>query len=135
MISHLHARVVYGALAALTVALGLLVHSGRAGLHGVAQDVVGDALWATMIAWLIGGIAPVARLRTRGTAAFGICTAVEFSQLIHGPAIDALRRRPLGQLVLGSGFDPRDLAAYALGIVIAVCLESVLGWMRPCSER
>jgi hypothetical protein len=44
------------------------------------------------------------------------CFAVEFSQLIHLPMLDALRRTTLGYLVLGSGFDRRDLAGYAGGV-------------------
>ena len=34
------------------------------------------------------------------------------SQLYHTPTLDAIRATQAGQLVLGSGFDPRDLAAY-----------------------
>jgi hypothetical protein len=34
----------------------------------------------------------------------------------------------LGHLVLGSGFDPRDLASYAAGVLVALVCE--LGWRR-----
>jgi len=36
-------------------------------------------------------------------------------------------RGALGQLVLGSGFDPRDLLAYATGVVAALLLERAVG--------
>ena len=45
--------------------------------------------------------------------------------MYHAPALDAFRRTTAGHLVLGSGFDPRDLAAYAAGVLTAVFLERV----------
>jgi hypothetical protein len=42
---------------------------------------------------------------------------------VHTPALDAMRRTTAGHLVLGSGYDARDLAAYALGVLLAVSLE------------
>lgn len=51
---------------------------------------------------------------------------METRQLYHAPALDALRRTTAGHLVLGSGFDPRDLLAYTLGVVAAVLLERAL---------
>lgn len=115
-------RVAYVALALGTIVLGLWVHGNRA-LGAVARDVLGDALWATMIAWWLGALAPAARLTTRSAAAFGICVIVEISQLIHTPLLDAIRATTLGRLALGSGFDPRDFAAYALGVAVAVASE------------
>lgn len=114
---------VYVALAAVTIALGLWVHLGGAALGANAQDVLGDALWAAMIAWWIGAIAPSRRLASRSAVALGICVAVELSQLVHAPALDELRRTTMGQLVLGSGFDPRDLLAYSAGVGAAALIE------------
>jgi hypothetical protein len=95
-------------------------------LGPVARDVLGDALWAAMIAWWAGALAPRARLVVRSLTAYGVCAAVEASQLYHAPTLDALRATRLGHLVLGSGFDPRDLAAYAFGVVGAALLEFVV---------
>ena len=117
------ARVAYVALAAGTIALGLWVHRGGAALGTDARDVLGDALWAGMMAWLVGAAAPRARLGVRSAAALGICVAVELSQLLHTSAIDAVRRTTLGHLLLGSGFDARDLLAYAVGVSAAALLE------------
>jgi hypothetical protein len=39
------------------------------------------------------------------------------------PVLDALRRTTAGHLALGSGFDRRDFAAYAGGVLAAVLLE------------
>jgi hypothetical protein len=49
------------------------------------------------------------------------------SQAFHTPWLDAMRANRLGQLVLGSGFDPRDFVAYAIGIVGAACLDASRG--------
>lgn len=76
-----------------------------------------------MIAWWVAAVVPGASLRARGIAALAICFAVEASQLYHMPALDALRRTTVGHLVLGSGFDPRDLLAYMLGVLAATFLE------------
>ena len=78
-----------------------------------------------MVTWWVGAVAPAARLSARGAVALSLCVAVELSQLIHAPSLDAARHTPLGVLVLGSGFDVRDIGAYALGVISAVLLE----WM------
>jgi len=126
----LRRRIVPVVLAIVTILIGLMVHSGRFRLGPVAQDVLGDALWAALIAWLLGAIAPRSRLSRRTAVAFAVCVTVELSQLLHGPAIDAIRRTTPGQLVLGSGFDPRDLVAYAGGVLAAAVLESVIATWR-----
>ena len=122
------ARLPYVALALGSIAAGLAVHRGGTMLSPAVRDVTGDALWAMMIAWWAGAITPRAPLVARGAAALTICVMVELSQLYHTPTLDALRSTTLGALVLGSGFDVRDLAAYALGIAVAALGER---WMRP----
>ena len=85
-----------------------------------------DALWATMVTWWAGSLAPRARPAVRGVVAYAICLGIEVSQLYHAPAVDAVRATLVGRLVLGSGFDPRDLAAYAIGVASAVLLDMAL---------
>ena len=120
---HLRARFSYLALAVGTIGLGLLVHL-RGTLPSAARDKLGDALWAVMIVWCISGATPTARLMTRGAVALAVCWAVEGSQLYHAPVVDSLRATTAGHLVLGSGFDPRDLAAYTAGVLAALVLEA-----------
>ena len=133
--SCLRPRAPYVALTLATVALGLTVYrSGRA-LPPAGRDVLGDALWAAMIAWLAGGVAAGARLAVRSAAALAVCTAVEFGQLYRQPALDAVRRTPLGHLVLGADFDARDLGAYALGVLAAALLERALARRRAGRDR
>ena len=121
----LRARLLFVALAVTTIGVGLVVHRTD-GLPAAARDVLGDALWAMMLTWWVGVLAPHAATWTRAIAAWAVCVAVELSQLYHAPAIDALRASTLGHLMLGSDFDPRDFAAYALGVVVAALLESVI---------
>ena len=116
-------RASFVALALGTIAVGLAVHVYGDVLGATTRDVLGDALWAAMIAWWIGALVPRASLRVRGVAALAICAAVEVSQRFHGPTLDAWRRTTAGHLVLGSGFDPRDFASYALGVAAAMLLE------------
>jgi hypothetical protein len=116
-------RAPYLALALGTIALGLAIHLGGASLGRVTRDVLGDALWAVMMVWWVAAVAPGAPWRARAAVALGLCFAVEMSQLYHAPAVDAVRATRAGHLVLGSGFDPRDLVAYTAGVIAAVLLE------------
>ena len=128
-------RASYVALTLATTALGLTVHRSGRTLPPTARDGLGDALWAAMIAWLAGAAAPRVRLAARSAAALAVCAAVEFGQLYRQPALDALRRTPLGHLVLGSDFDARDLGAYVLGVLAAALLERALARRRAGRRR
>jgi hypothetical protein len=119
-------RARFAVLALGTIAVGLLVHLRGEALGPVARDVAGDALWAAMIVWWIGAVTPRAPVMGRSAAAYAMCVAVELSQAYHAPMLDAVRATRLGHLVLGSGFDARDLAAYAVGVVGAALLETLL---------
>jgi hypothetical protein len=116
----------FAALAIGTLALGLLVHQAGSVLPPAVQDILGDALWAMMIAWLVGAIIPRTPPWRRAAVAIAFAWAVELSQLLHAPWLDGWRRTTLGQLTLGTDFDPRDLAAYAVGVLAAVLLELAL---------
>jgi hypothetical protein len=122
----LRVRARFIAVALVTIAVGLAVHLRGGALGPAAQDVLGDALWAAMIAWWMGALAPRTRLFVRSAVAYAICVIVEVSQLYHAPALDAIRATRAGHLVLGSGFDPRDLLAYALGVAGAAFIEAVV---------
>jgi hypothetical protein len=113
-------RLLFLAHALVTIAVGLAVHLRGQQLPNRARDAVGDALWAAMIAFGMGMLLPRASSASRGWLALGICCAVEASQLLHTPWLDALRATRGGHLVLGSGFDARDFAAYAAGVAVAI---------------
>jgi hypothetical protein len=113
-------------LAVATIGVGLFVHLRAPNLPPSVRDVLGDALWAAMMTWWLGAAAPRARLGVRSVVAYGVCVAVEVSQLYHAPALDAIRATRLGHLVLGDGFDARDLVSYAGGVAAAVLIEALL---------
>lgn len=124
----LRPRLPFVALAAATVACGLLVHLRGSGLlTPVWRDVIGDALYAVMMVWVVGAVAPHRSPWQRWGVALGLCIAVELSQLYHLPSLDALRATLLGHLVLGSSFDWRDLGVYGGGSLAAAMGEA---WVR-----
>src|SRR5262245_5337057 len=106
--------------------IGLSVRLWGDMLGATTRDVVGDALWASMILWWISVLIPRANMYVRGGVAYAICVAVEFSQLVHTPWLESARETLIGQLALGSGFDIRDLAAYAFGVAVAAGLSKKL---------
>jgi len=118
-----YVRAAYVALALGTIVLGLTVHLRGKALGAMWRDVLGDVIWAAMIAWCVAAIAPNRSLQTRGIAAVAICFAVEASQLYHSAGLDRLRGTTVGHLMLGSGFDVRDLFAYVVGVLTAASLE------------
>lgn len=120
----------YLAAALLTIAVGLLVHRGPLPLNGALRDIIGDALWAVMMVCWVSALQPHAPRRVRLIASLVLCWLVELSQLLHTPALDAFRATTAGHLVLGSGFDPRDLLAYTVGVVIAARLDAWISTER-----
>ena len=86
----------------------------------------GDALWAIMVFLAVALIRPRLGCLQLGGIALGISYLDEFSQIYHAPGIDAIRRTTLGHLLLGSAFSWIDMAAYTLGIALAVSLDFLL---------
>lgn len=130
MSSDVRVRAAYVGCALATIAVGLAVHLGGGVLRFAVRDVLGDALWAMMVMWWISALGPRLRRTTRGGVALAVCYAVEISQLIQTPGLDAIRRTRLGHLVLGSGFDARDLVAYAMGALGAAIIDGAAALNR-----
>ena len=122
----LRSRSRYLALAIATIIVGLTVHLRGGALSPAVRDVLGDALWAMMVMWVISALVPKLSLPWRATAAAIVCVVVEFSQLVDQPALNTIRRTAVGHLVLGNSFDPRDLVAYLAGVIAAVLCDSSL---------
>ena len=116
-------RVLYAVLAVAVVAAGLLWRSHFMPLPPVMLKYGGDALWALMVFVGFGFLLPRASTLAVALLALSFCWVIEFSQLYHGPWIDAVRASVPGRLVLGSTFNWPDLVAYALGIGIGAWME------------
>lgn len=115
-------RIVLAALALATVGIGLAVHGL---LDGTIGDVAGDALYAVLVYLLAALLLPRARRLWPALVAVAVCTGVELLQLTGLPHAWASAFPPIG-LVLGSGFDPRDLAVYAIAAVAASVVDTAL---------
>jgi glycopeptide antibiotics resistance protein len=106
--------------------LGLGSRRFAANLPDVIVAYAGDTAWALAVFLMLGLVFPnLSTLRT-ASLALVVSVFVEVSQLYHAPWIDSIRDNPFVHLALGSGFDPRDLACYTVGIVIGALIETLV---------
>lgn len=110
------------ALAAV-VAAGLAVH--RLLPDSVASDVAGDALYAVAAYTGLVLLLPRAPRPVLAAGAVVWCVAVELLQLTDLP-IALAERMPIAALVLGSGFDARDLVVYVLAVAGALGVDGAV---------
>jgi hypothetical protein len=116
---------VYAAAVVATIGAGLASRVYSAYLPWWLAKNLGDALYATMVFWGFGFLAPRAQTWRVALAAVAFCFAVELSQTYHAPWIDGVRATTPGHLVLGQGFHAFDLVCYVLGVALGVALERV----------
>lgn len=96
--------VVLAVLAAGLGAVTLVYHGpGRAFVRGHVGDVA-----ATMFVFAVLGLTSW-RLRTRALVTLGVATVIEVGQTVWS-----------GGLIFGSVFDPWDLAAYIVGVIVGL---------------
>ncbi|MFF7681236.1 DUF2809 domain-containing protein [Microbacterium sp. NPDC007973] len=112
---------------AVVVAAGLAVH--RLMPSSVASDVAGDALYAAAAYTGLVLLLPRARPPVLAAGAAAWCVAVELLQLTGVP-ITLAERMPVAALVLGSGFDARDLVVYVLAVASALGVDGVVTRVR-----
>jgi len=103
------------------VILGLVVARGIPAT--AATDIAGDALYAVAVYTGLVLVWPRARRITLAVVAAVWCVGVELFQLTGVPIALAERFPPVA-LVLGSGFDPRDLAVAVLAVASAVAVDA-----------
>lgn len=115
-------RITLALLAVVTVGIGLLVHRSVGGATG---DIAGDALYAVLIYLLAAFVVPRWSGPAVAAVAFAVCAGVELLQLTDLPREWASAFPPI-RLVLGSGFDMRDLAVYAGAVVVAALVDIAL---------
>ena len=118
--STLRRRITAATLLIVTVALGLATHFLLP--SGPVSDVAGDALYTVAMYLGVMMLAPRARPWLLATLAICWSLAVEFLQLTDVPARAAEAFAP-ASLVLGAGFDPRDLLVYALVGLLACAVD------------
>jgi hypothetical protein len=112
-------RVVYAALTAATIVLGLASRRFGTVLPDAVRLYTGDALWAAAVYFAAATIWPRARVLQLAIGALAFSFAIEASQLYRAPWIDGVRATRLGALVLGYGFLWSDLVCYAVGVAAA----------------
>lgn len=118
-----HRRLTLAVLAAATVGIGLIVHRV---VDGAVGDITGDALYAVLIYLLVAFFAARWSRLAVACVAFVVCAGVEVLQLTGLPREWATAFPPI-RLVLGSGFDVRDLAVYAAAVAAAALIDVAVG--------
>jgi len=115
-----------------TIAAGLASRAYAAHLPWWLAKNTGDALYATMVFFGFGCVAPRARTSRVALAATAFCFAIELTQLYRAPWIDAVRVTTPGRLVLGQGFHAFDLVCYVIGVGLGAGLEVAIRRWRAC---
>jgi hypothetical protein len=114
-------RIKYAVLTALLIGAGLLMRSPLLGLPHAIAKYSGSIIWGGMVYAAIACLLPKqGALRTAITASV-LSAAVEFSQLWHTPALDAVRSTTIGVLLIGRFFSWWDIVSYLIGTA-AACL-------------
>lgn len=120
-----------GALVVIVVA-GLVVSRGLP--TSAVTDIAGDALYAVAVYAGLVVLLPRARRVVIALAAAGWCVAVELLQLTGLPSTLAERMPPVA-LVLGTGFDARDLVVYAAAVLVVSSVDAAVGARLLPGER
>ena len=108
------------------VATGLASRKFPALFPSVFGSHTGDALWALMVFLGVAFLQPRMSGLRLAMAALAFSTLIEASQLYQAPWINAIRATTPGHLVLGTGFQWRDLLAYAVGIAFGVLIDAAV---------
>ncbi len=123
-------RITYLILIFASILSGLLSRRFSAHIPDFINSFLGDSIWAIMIFLGFCFILKTCNSLKTGLIGLIFCYLIEISQLYHAQWIDSIRHTTLGGLVLGFGFLWSDIAAYTLGIGVAVGLESAINRRR-----
>lgn len=124
------------ALAVIACGLSLRWYGFPLGLPAFVVKYGGSLLWATMVFLLVGVVLPRLTRTQIAIIAMTIAALVEFSRLVHTPWLDAFRLSTAGALLLGRIFSLWNLAAYAVGILLGICIDRLVairhhaGWTK-----
>jgi hypothetical protein len=89
------------------------------------QKYPGSGLWALAVFIAVGLLLRNETTLKVAACALVIAFAVEFSQLLNIPWLNAIRATKVGHLFLGSTFNPPDFVAYVLGISFGAGCEAI----------
>jgi hypothetical protein len=115
------------AIAAILIPIGVAWRMAPLHLPQFLYKYGGSVLWAAMVYWLVAAMLPRSRPGAVATLAAAIAALVEFSRLLHIPALDAFRLTLAGKLILGRFFSLWDILAYWLAIAVVAVVDS--RWM------
>lgn len=104
------------------IATGLIVHFR---MRGPAGDIIGDALYAVMIYLLAVVLLPRTSRRILAALALALCFGIELLQLTALPA-SVNGAFPPAALVLGHGFDQRDLLVYLVAVLVVLIVDAAI---------
>lgn len=107
----------------LTIACGLVSRAAGLGLPDVLTHHAGDVLWTVAVYWSLALVWPTAPRWRIALTALVISFAVEFSQLLDVPWLNAVRQTLPGRLLLGRGFVWADLGRYTVGAGLAILID------------
>jgi hypothetical protein len=119
-------RLAYALLIALTIPLGLASRKFSYLLPPWLAKNAGDVLYATMAFWLVGLLFPRLSTLRAALAATLFCFGIEVLKFSQAPWLIAARHSRAGALVFGVGFHASNLVCYAVGVALAVAVESAL---------
>ncbi|MBF4623060.1 DUF2809 domain-containing protein [Clavibacter sp. VKM Ac-2872] len=111
-------------IVSLTALLAVVI-AGMAVTHSDGRGLWPDVLYAAAIHLALIAVMPRVDSVVHGAAVLVWCTGVELLQITGWPAIWALHV-PLCRLLIGTGFDPVDLAAYAAGVLLVLLADRLL---------
>jgi len=108
--------------AVVTLAAGL---AARAFLDGAPAKILGVALWATLVYWLVVFCAPGWSIRRVSILTIAISWAVELFQITPIPeALSA--RHVLLRMIFGTTFSAWDLPMYVGGVLLGAAAHRLL---------
>jgi hypothetical protein len=118
-------RILAAGCGALTLASGV---AARAFLTGALAKILGVALWAALVYFIVAFFAPSWRPRRVATLTIAISWAVELAQLTPGPAWLS-SKHVLLRMIFGTTFSAWDLPMYVGGAILGAAVHRL--WRGP----
>lgn len=110
--------------AAVTVLAGLAARFALP--RGTVADIAGDALYAVLVYLFVVFLRPRTRPTAAAVIAGSVCVAIELFQFTGLPRVWAAAFRPIA-LVLGTGFDVRDIVVYIAAVIVIALVDEAIG--------